>query len=201
MTLKGSGLQSLTNYAQIEVSTFGDIFKYQEMGLPSISLIAREHGRETVIDCIKLALIDLQSALNLVTGLNEFQFQVASEAILNEYPNLTPADLKKFVIGAVIGKYGQHHSRIDVQILFGWLKKYFDERLESAENYSMNQHKAMKTSEKLSLETARELRERFYGKDSEKLFNAIKENSKKSNDSEFHRIKAEYYRSKMKTEK
>lgn len=92
---------------------------------------------------ICLHLVVLDRFLHLKNPLSEEEVEFIASQIVSEYGGaLTFADLKVFFDRIKSGKYGKMYERLSAPDILTWLGQYFDERLDAAEQISINEARA-----------------------------------------------------------
>jgi len=71
--------------------------------------------------------------------MNDIQAAQTADLIIDEYYFFKPDDFKLCFTRAKKGLYGKVYDRIDGQIIFDWLNSYCKDRLNEAENMSINE--------------------------------------------------------------
>lgn len=99
-----------------------------------------ESGETSARALMAYMLADTLENLNVGKTMNDVQVARACDLILDEFYFLKPDDFKLCFNRVLAGKYGQIYDRVDIQVIFGWLNKYCDERIMEADNISYNEH-------------------------------------------------------------
>ena len=128
------------------IKSYSDVFNGE---YPTLNKIKSELGEEAVLGFLKLHILDLRVFLNIGKTMSDAQTEQTALFILDEYPQLTIADIKLFFNKIKKGHYGQIYDRLDGQLILIWLNKYFEERCDTAELESQTQseeHKKQSTA-------------------------------------------------------
>lgn len=60
--------------------------------------------------------------------MTDAQTLITAELIIQEYPNITLADITVIFRMAKLGKWGEFYGRLDGQMILSWVDKYFEDR-------------------------------------------------------------------------
>ncbi len=116
------------------------IFQAVQKGAPSLSLACRKFGGNFVKLYLELWLIDLNELTAVKKPLNLNQIGFISDQIINEYRNLTVADIYLIFNNAATGIYGKlYESMSPVEVLI-WFREYYNERLEVCAQITQQEH-------------------------------------------------------------
>lgn len=96
----------------------------------SLVKIKKEQGELSANAFISFILTDLVMSFNVGKTMNEAQIIEATKLLQQDYYFLKPSELKYCFNNAKMGKYGQLYDRIDMAVIFGWIEKYLEERIE-----------------------------------------------------------------------
>lgn len=83
--------------------------------------------------------------------MNDLQLAETAKLLLQEYYFLKIEDLRICFDRMKLGHYGQTYDRIDGNVILGALKVYTEERINVAENLTLESHKELKESEQQDL--------------------------------------------------
>jgi hypothetical protein len=108
-----------------------------ESGTPSIAKINRKFGEDFTQAYIEGWIVHLREFLNIGKKMTDQQTQETAMMILDEYYNLTIADINIIFKRAKLGRWGQIYDRIDGQIILSWFDQYFRERCKAAQEKSI----------------------------------------------------------------
>lgn len=174
------------------IKNFSDVF---DAGYPSLNKIKDELGEDTVLGFLKLHILDLRVFLNIGKTMSDTQTEQTAMLLFDEFPSLTVADIKLFFSKIKKGHYGQIYDRLDGQLILIWLAKYYNERLEDAENKSIRKHEELKKQKYVLDEDEvkniyKKMQDGTY-----KVYDGVEEKNKK--ESEYLKVKAEYERNKL----
>ena len=112
---------------------------------PSIGLIKKEYGEENAKKYIISWIIFLDEFLDLKDKGTEFRMMQTASFILKDYYNLTIADLIVIFGRALKGKYGKFYDRLSGATIISWFEDYFEERCNTCEMISIQEHHKYKT--------------------------------------------------------
>lgn len=175
------------------IKDFSDIFNAK---YPTLGIIKSELGESTVLGFLKLHIIDLRVFLNIGKSMSDSQTEQTAMLILDEFPALTVADIKLFFTKIKKGHYGQIYDRLDGQLILIWLKKYFEERCDTAEldtQTKSQEHKKQSTSI-LSRDEVKSVYERMQA-GTYKVADIVDENKQK--ELEYLKFKADYEKNRL----
>lgn len=119
------------------VSTVGKALEAKSISLGRLKKI---HGEEKLEALIKVYLIDLNESLNLKRSLTERQIDDCAFEIVDQYPNLTVADLYLIMRRAKTGYYGTFYESINMAKIMTWFSDYFSERCSEAARLNYEKH-------------------------------------------------------------
>jgi len=98
----------------------------------TIGSLRRDYGEGTVRAMLVLLWIDFLEYFSLGNGMGRRQVEKMVVHVLETYYYLTFADFKVFFDMAQRNEFGATYNRIDGQVIFGWLERYADYRMEDA---------------------------------------------------------------------
>ena len=110
-----------------------------ESGTPSIAIINKKFGEDFTQAYIEGWIVHLREFLNIGKKMTDQQTQETAMMILDEYYNLTIADINIIFKRAKLGRWGQIYDRIDGQIILSWFDQYFRERCKAAQEKSIQE--------------------------------------------------------------
>ncbi len=119
---------------------------------PSLDLLKNEIGEKLLIKYLSLFISDIQDFFNIENKMNENQIIQTSEFILDDFQNLTIAEVSYIFQNAKKGFYGELYNRIGGQIIYQWFVKY---------KYGDDDEKLLREKYKLSPEAERKLQEKL----------------------------------------
>jgi len=125
-----------------EVQNIPDVFRVKT---PSIGRIKKNFGEDFMLAYLELWIFSINEMLNLKQKMTAEQIHVAARMISNEFPLLTVADLK-LVYEIIISGRVDKIWRIDPPTVCSWFRKYWDDRMDEAEQFSFEEHKRNKDS-------------------------------------------------------
>ena len=114
---------------------------------PSLAALKNHYGEDFPVDYMALWLIQINDMLNLTNKMSGAQIDITARLIFNENPMLTIADIKVVFDRAVSGSFGEIYNRLDSAIVCKWFRDYWDERLNTAADHSIEQHRSRMTQE------------------------------------------------------
>ncbi len=117
---------------------------------PSLASIRVHYGEDFVLAYIATWILMINDMLNLTNKMSGAQIEITCQLILNENPLLTVADIKLVFDKAVSGAFGELYNRLDSAIVCKWFRDYWDERLNTAAEHSIEQHKRTMTQDQTS---------------------------------------------------
>lgn len=124
-------------YKALPTKTVSDALYSQS---PSLSVIKKEMGDEKTKAFLSVIITDLVMSFNIGKTMNTNQVAETVILIQSNYYFLKPSELKYCFDNAKMGRYGQLYDRIDSSIIFDWIEKYLEERMETcvSENQKQN---------------------------------------------------------------
>jgi hypothetical protein len=137
---------------------------------PALSEIKKQKGEQVALGVLVALMDECQQYFNLQQPMNPQQLMLTAELIMEEYYYLRVEEFRLCFRMAMKGEYGPVYNRIDGQIFFEWIRKYFSKRdavtnrmvkdQQSSNNiYEMFQHPQVvdaihQASDKLKIEQA-----------------------------------------------
>lgn len=121
---------------------------------PSIASVRKYQGEVVAKAMIIYFLNSIDKLLNLKQKLTAFQLDYAADLILEDYPNMKPSDIR---LAIRKGLMKEIYNRVDVQVVLGWFRDYWVERMDVSANSRQTDHHNLKNSrtEKAGLEILR----------------------------------------------
>jgi hypothetical protein len=110
-----------------------------QAGTPSIAKIKKTYGEDFIQAYIEGWIVNLREFLNIGRKMTDEQTQETAMMIVDEYYNLTIADINIIFKRAKLGQWGQIYDRLDGQIILSWFDKYFQERCRVAADESISE--------------------------------------------------------------
>jgi hypothetical protein len=110
---------------------------------PTLRTLA-EDSAQMIEDLLTLYIIDFDEFVNVGRHMKSSQVQWVARTILSDYGHLKPEDIYLFFDKAKKSDFGPLFDRLDGMILMGWMKQYYEERLNAAEADSIAQHQKNK---------------------------------------------------------
>jgi hypothetical protein len=108
-----------------------------DAGTPSLVKIKKTFGEDFTQAYIEGWIVNLREFLNLGRKMTDEQTQETAMMIVDEYYNLTIADINIIFKRAKLGRWGQIYDRLDGQVILSWFDKYFQERCRTAADKSV----------------------------------------------------------------
>ena len=137
---------------------------------PALSEIKKHKGEQVALGVVVALMDECQQYFNLQQPMTPQQLMLTAELIMEEYYYLRVEEFRLCFRMAMKGEYGPVYNRIDGQIFFEWIRKYFSKRdavtdrmvknQQSNNNiYEMFQHPQVleaihQTADKLKIEEA-----------------------------------------------
>ena len=115
-----------------------------DSGFPSLALLKRNIGEDSVQAYIEMWIINLLCFVNIGKSMSDTQVFETSSFIIYEYSSMNISDVNLVFKMGKMGKFGKIYDRIDGQIIISWFEEYFKSRCSDAANRSINeaqQHK------------------------------------------------------------
>jgi hypothetical protein len=122
---------------QKQLRKVDNIFAALEAGTPSIVKIKKTYGEDFIQAYIEGWIVNLREFLNLGRKMTDEQTHETAMIIVDEYYNLTIADINIIFKRAKLGRWGQIYDRLDGQVILSWFDKYFQERCKVAADKSI----------------------------------------------------------------
>lgn len=112
----------------------------QATSLP-IALIKVEN-QEAALLILETLISEVVVFLNVGKTMNETQIKITATMLLEdlEAKNMKPEDYRVMFNNAKKGLYGKQYDRLDGQIIFEWVRLYWNERAALVEEQSYKQH-------------------------------------------------------------
>ena len=95
---------------------------------PALSEIRKAKGEQTALGVLVALMDECQQYFNLQQPMNPQQLMLTAELIMEEYYYLRVEEFRICFRMAMKGEYGPVYNRIDGQIFFEWIRKYFSKR-------------------------------------------------------------------------
>lgn len=137
---------------------------------PALSEIKKQKGEQVALGVLVALMDECQQYFNLQQPMNPQQLMLTAELIMEEYYYLRVEEFRICFRMAMKGEYGPVYNRIDGQVFFEWIRKYFSKRdavtnrmvkdQQSSNNiYEMFQHPQVveaiqQTADKLKIQEA-----------------------------------------------
>jgi hypothetical protein len=95
---------------------------------PALSEIRKAKGEQTALGVLVALMDECQQYFNLQQPMNPQQLMLTAELIMEEYYYLRVEEFRICFRMAMKGEYGPIYNRIDGQVFFEWIRKYFTKR-------------------------------------------------------------------------
>ncbi len=97
---------------------------------PALGEVVAAHGQSQMMAFVETNIAQLALFCNLGASINPDQIQATARMIVEEFGNLTIADVNLIFRRAKLGGWGELYGRLDGQRILSWFGKYLDERCE-----------------------------------------------------------------------
>jgi hypothetical protein len=104
---------------------------------PSLALVSKKFGYDFTQAYIEGWIVNLRDFLNVGKKMTDQQTQETAMIILDEFYNITIADINLIFKKAKLGHWGQIYDRLDGQVILSWFDKYFNQRCMAAADMSV----------------------------------------------------------------
>ena len=95
---------------------------------PALSEIRKAKGEQAALSVLIALMDECQQYFNLQQPMSPQQLMLTAELIMEEYYYLRVEEFKMCFRMAMKGEYGPVYNRIDGQVFFEWIRKYFNKR-------------------------------------------------------------------------
>jgi hypothetical protein len=95
---------------------------------PALSEIKKQKGEQVALGVLVALMDECQQYFNLQQPMNPQQLMLTAELIMEEYYYLRVEEFRICFRMAMKGEYGPVYNRIDGQVFFEWIRKYFSKR-------------------------------------------------------------------------
>lgn len=119
------------------ISTAIDAYKAQTA---SLATMGKTYGRQYTIDYIAIWIVNLNEYMNILRHMNEEQIIETAWLILDQYYNLTVADIALVFKKAKTGELGTLYESLDGLKILTWFERYASERAECVYNENTREH-------------------------------------------------------------
>lgn len=113
------------NGNRLELYRYQSQLKVQEAINGTALATLRRADEAALLKAVKTLIVALSDSLNLAHNLNEGQVVEITFLIAERYYYLKLEELVLVFKKAKMGEYGKTYNRLDVQIIFEWIDKYF----------------------------------------------------------------------------
>ncbi len=99
---------------------------------------------------LKNNLSKFAALLNIGKNLSPTQVDTICELIIEEqeFKDLTPSEIREAFFKGVKGNYGKIYDRVDISIVFDWIRTYIKERDMAIEDYRVKENSMWKAESK-----------------------------------------------------
>ncbi|MCF8219793.1 MAG: hypothetical protein K9J21_12540 [Bacteroidales bacterium] len=108
-----------------------------EAETPSLAVINKKFGEDFTQAYIEGWIVHLREFLNIGRKMTDEQTQETAMLILDEYYNISIADINIIFKRAKLGRWGQIYDRLDGQLILSWFDEYFQERCKASQEKSI----------------------------------------------------------------
>lgn len=95
---------------------------------PALSEIRKAKGEQAALSVLIALMDECQQYFNLQQPMSPQQLMLTAELIMEEYYYLRVEEFKICFRMAMKGEYGPVYNRIDGQVFFEWIRKFFSKR-------------------------------------------------------------------------
>ncbi len=95
---------------------------------PALSEIRKAKGEQAALSVLIALMDECQQYFNLQQPMSPQQLMLTAELIIEEYYYLRVEEFKMCFRMAMKGEYGPVYNRIDGQVFFEWIRKFFSKR-------------------------------------------------------------------------
>ena len=95
---------------------------------PALSEIRRDKGQQAALTVLIAMMDECQQYFNLQQPMTPQQLMLTAELVMEEYYYLRIDEFKVCFRMAMKGEFGPVYNRIDGQIFFEWIRKFFSKR-------------------------------------------------------------------------
>ena len=138
-----TGDQFLKDFSVAQVSKIcrkiNDFPAILNSGLPSLVSIGKKFGDDFILAYIEGWIVNLREFVNVGKKMTDSQCQETAIYILDEYFNLSIADINLIFKNAKTGKYGPMYDHLDGQMILSWFDQHFNDRCIAAANISIRE--------------------------------------------------------------
>lgn len=99
---------------------------------PELAVFRKEKGEMTLYALMTIMINDLLDFFSTGKTMGERQMVTTIRMIVDDFYYFNIEDFKLCFDNAKRGKYGKIYDRVDGNIIFEWLKKYSEERVQTA---------------------------------------------------------------------
>lgn len=150
-----------------DIEKISDVF---DGGFPSVIKMSLDPAtKKQLKGYIAALLIQVNECLS-VPEMSDTMRSMIADLVVRDYKHMNLADLKLCMMNGISGKYGKIFNRVDVEVVLGWCKAYWEERLQEAELVSQREH------EKAKKETSEPITDEQFAENMQKLKDTMKAN-------------------------
>ena len=125
-------------------------------GTPSLAKINKQFGEDFLLAYIEGWIVNLREFLNVGRNMTDTQTQETALLIMEQYYNITVAEINLIFKKAKIGHFGQIYDRLDGQVILSWFDIYYKNRchtfaensIQEADKYKDDPHERYSTKRK-----------------------------------------------------
>lgn len=96
--------------------------------MPSIAKVNKQFGYDFTQAYIEAWIVNLRGYFNIGRNMTDEQTQETACLIIDQFFNITIADINLIFKKAKLGNYGKIYDRLDGQIILSWFDNYFQNR-------------------------------------------------------------------------
>lgn len=117
---------------------------------PPLSVVRKEYGEQSLQAILVIILTDLIKFFNVGKTVGQDQLVQTIRLIIEDFYYFNIEDFKLCFNNAKRGRYGKVYDRIDGNIIYEWLQKYSEERLQIAYLESSSRPEIASKDERIS---------------------------------------------------
>lgn len=126
----------------------------------SLNKYQNEREKTYLKTIVKNSLCGFASLLNIGKNLTPNQIETIIGLIIEEeeFKNFKPSEIKEAFYRGCKGNYGKIFDRVDLEIVFGWLRSYQAERDQAIEEYRIKEASQYKADSKEGYKALRNIK-------------------------------------------
>ena len=127
------------------------------MDMPSLAIINKQFGDDFIQAYIEGWIVNLREFLNIGRKMTDAQTQDTAILIIDQFYNITIADVDLIFKKVKLGHFGQIYDRLDGQVILSWFNDYYGKRCDAFAEKSIQEAEKFKsdpfqrTSEPMSI--------------------------------------------------